>query len=151
NIMMNVLNDDPKALQVLQVPSKSSGNNTTGAHKYPFPSVDFASSHSRAFSFNLVDLSIGENLPSTAFCKAECMARYCLNLVLSWNVLFTPSMVIVWKIFFNDFVEYVFCAFELVFFSFFYPYYSKVRPFRGVPDFLDILCYDLFGFGVFLD
>ncbi|KAL6032856.1 hypothetical protein STEG23_031066 [Scotinomys teguina] len=32
---------------------------------------------------------------------------------------------IVGKIFFNDFVEYVFCAFELVFFSFFYPYYSK--------------------------
>ncbi|KAL6052287.1 hypothetical protein STEG23_014400 [Scotinomys teguina] len=32
---------------------------------------------------------------------------------------------IVGKIFFNDFVEYVFCAFELVFFSFFYPYYSR--------------------------
>ncbi|KAL6078614.1 hypothetical protein STEG23_020850, partial [Scotinomys teguina] len=29
------------------------------------------------------------------------------------------------KIFFNDFVEYVFCAFELVFFSFFYSYYLK--------------------------
>ncbi|KAL6071559.1 hypothetical protein STEG23_024530 [Scotinomys teguina] len=58
---------------------------------------------------------------------------------------------LVGKVFFNDFVEYVFCAFELVFFSFFYPYYSKVRPFHGVPDFLDILCYDLFGFGVFLD
>ncbi|KAL6090283.1 hypothetical protein STEG23_029471, partial [Scotinomys teguina] len=33
---------------------------------------------------------------------------------------------IVGKIFFNDFVEYVFCAFELVFISFFYPYYSKI-------------------------
>ncbi|KAL6082071.1 hypothetical protein STEG23_003125, partial [Scotinomys teguina] len=32
---------------------------------------------------------------------------------------------IVGKIFFNDFVEYVFRAFELVFFSFFYPYYLK--------------------------
>ncbi|KAL6064338.1 hypothetical protein STEG23_016751 [Scotinomys teguina] len=32
---------------------------------------------------------------------------------------------IVGKIFFNDFVEYVFCAFELVFFSFFYSSYSK--------------------------
>ncbi|KAL6041444.1 hypothetical protein STEG23_023559 [Scotinomys teguina] len=35
------------------------------------------------------------------------------------------SLLLVGKIFFNDFVEYVFCAFELVFFSFFYPYYSK--------------------------
>ncbi|KAL6075420.1 hypothetical protein STEG23_006021 [Scotinomys teguina] len=25
-----------------------------------------------------------------------------------------------------------------------------VRPFHGVPDFLDIFCYDFFGFGVFL-
>ncbi|KAL6065485.1 hypothetical protein STEG23_011598 [Scotinomys teguina] len=32
---------------------------------------------------------------------------------------------IVEKIVFSDFVEYVFCAFELVFFSFFYPNYSK--------------------------
>ncbi|KAL6085704.1 hypothetical protein STEG23_008444 [Scotinomys teguina] len=31
---------------------------------------DFASSCSRAFSFHLVDLSIGWNLPSSAFCKA---------------------------------------------------------------------------------
>ncbi|KAL6039776.1 hypothetical protein STEG23_037510 [Scotinomys teguina] len=84
---------------------------------------DFASSCSRAFSFNLVDLSIGWNPPSSAFCRAGFVDRYCLNLVLSWNVLFTPSMV--GKIFFNDFVEYVFCAYELVFFSFFYPYYSK--------------------------
>ncbi|KAL6072176.1 hypothetical protein STEG23_011669, partial [Scotinomys teguina] len=55
------------------------------------------------------------------------------------------------KVFFNDFVEFVFRAFELVFFSFFYSYYSYVGPFHGVPDFLDILFYDLFGFGVFLD
>ncbi|KAL6084947.1 hypothetical protein STEG23_026955 [Scotinomys teguina] len=55
---------------------------------------DFASSSSRAFSFNLVDLSIGWNLPSSAFCKAGFVDRYCSNLVLSWNVLFTPSMVI---------------------------------------------------------
>ncbi|KAL6053450.1 hypothetical protein STEG23_020419 [Scotinomys teguina] len=60
-------------------------------------------------------------------------------------------LLLVGKIFFNGFVEYVFYAFELVFFSFFYSYYSKVRPFHGVPDFLDILCYDLFGFGVVLD
>ncbi|KAL6091520.1 hypothetical protein STEG23_015552 [Scotinomys teguina] len=68
--------------------------------------------------FNLVNLSIGWNLPYSAFCKAGFVDRYCSNLVLSWNVLFTPSM---------------------------------VGPFHGVPDFLDILFYDLFGFGVFLD
>ncbi|KAL6085149.1 hypothetical protein STEG23_008145 [Scotinomys teguina] len=58
---------------------------------------------------------------------------------------------LVGKIFFNDFVEYVFCAFELVFFTFFYPYYLKFRPFHSAPDFVDILCSDLFGLGVFLD
>ncbi|KAL6042376.1 hypothetical protein STEG23_017270, partial [Scotinomys teguina] len=31
------------------------------------------------------------------------------------------------------------------------PVRGKVGPFHGVPDFLDILFYDLFGFGVFLD
>ncbi|KAL6061213.1 hypothetical protein STEG23_014646 [Scotinomys teguina] len=67
------------------------------------------------------------------------------------SILLTCVFLLVGKIFFNDFVEYVFCAFELVFFSFFYPYYLKFRPFHGVPDFLDILCYELFGFGVFLD
>ncbi|KAL6057090.1 hypothetical protein STEG23_025117 [Scotinomys teguina] len=62
-----------------------------------FLPVDFASSSSRAFSFDLVDLSIGWNLPSSAFLQG-------------WS-----------------------------------------GPFHGVPDFLDILFYDLFGFGVFLD
>ncbi|KAL6066695.1 hypothetical protein STEG23_034139, partial [Scotinomys teguina] len=99
--------------------------------------------------FDLIDLFIGWNPPSSAFCRPGYVDRYCLNLDLSKNVLFTPSMV--WKIFFNDFDEYVFCAFELVSFSFFYPHYSKVMPSHVVPDFLDILCYDLFGFGVFLD
>ncbi|KAL6091026.1 hypothetical protein STEG23_028414 [Scotinomys teguina] len=55
---------------------------------------EFASSRSRVFSFDLVDLSIGWNLPSSAFYKAEFVDRYCLNLVLSWDVLFTPSMMI---------------------------------------------------------
>ncbi|KAL6089786.1 hypothetical protein STEG23_010801 [Scotinomys teguina] len=67
------------------------------------------------------------------------------------SILLTCVFLLVGKIFFNDFVKYVFCAFELVFFSFFYSYYLKVKPFHGVPDFLDILCYDIFGFGVFLD
>ncbi|KAL6084588.1 hypothetical protein STEG23_036631 [Scotinomys teguina] len=31
------------------------------------------------------------------------------------------------KVFCNDFVEYIFYAFELVFFSFYYPYYSEVQ------------------------
>ncbi|KAL6043871.1 hypothetical protein STEG23_011827 [Scotinomys teguina] len=61
-------------------------------------------------SFDLADLSIGWNFPSSVFCRAGFVDRCCLNLVLSWNVLFTPSL---------------------------------VRPFHGVPDFLDILCYDL--------
>ncbi|KAL6031503.1 hypothetical protein STEG23_027942 [Scotinomys teguina] len=39
-------------------------------------------------------------------------------------ILLTCVFLLVGKIFFNDFVEYVFCAFELVFFSF-YPYYLK--------------------------
>ncbi|KAL6069993.1 hypothetical protein STEG23_001502, partial [Scotinomys teguina] len=41
------------------------------------------------------------------------------------SILLTCVFLLVGKIFFNDFVEYVFCAFELVFFSFFYSYYSK--------------------------
>ncbi|KAL6085779.1 hypothetical protein STEG23_010601 [Scotinomys teguina] len=82
-----------------------------------FPlSTAFIVSH--RFGFDLVHRSIGWNLPSSAFCKAGFVDRYCSNLVLSWNVLFTPSM---------------------------------VGPFHGVPDFLDILFYDLFGFGIFLD
>ncbi|KAL6052484.1 hypothetical protein STEG23_031792, partial [Scotinomys teguina] len=48
---------------------------------------DFASSHSRAFSFNLVDLSIGWNLPSSAFCKAAFVDRLGLFMVsqISWT------------------------------------------------------------------
>ncbi|KAL6030415.1 hypothetical protein STEG23_017103 [Scotinomys teguina] len=44
---------------------------------------DFASSCSRAFSFDLVDLSIGWNLPSSAFCKVG----LCLFMVsqISWT------------------------------------------------------------------
>ncbi|KAL6055386.1 hypothetical protein STEG23_016966 [Scotinomys teguina] len=67
------------------------------------------------------------------------------------SILLTCVFLLVGKIFFNDFVNYVFCDFELVFFSFFYSYYSKFRPFHCDPDFLDILCYDLFEFGVLLD
>ena len=31
--------------------------------------------------------------PSSIFCKAQFVAMYCLNLFLSWNILFSPSMV----------------------------------------------------------
>ncbi|KAL6079860.1 hypothetical protein STEG23_008706, partial [Scotinomys teguina] len=42
------------------------------------------------------------------------------------SILLTCVFLLVGKIFFSDFVGYVFCDFELVFFSFFYPYYSKI-------------------------
>ncbi|KAL6092318.1 hypothetical protein STEG23_003250, partial [Scotinomys teguina] len=50
-----------------------------------------------------------------------------VNLCLFIGFLYLDGyfLIYVGKIFFNDFVEYVFCVFELVFFSFFYPYYSK--------------------------
>jgi hypothetical protein len=34
------------------------------------------------------------NFPSSTFLRAGFEDRYCLDLVLSWNVLFSPSMVI---------------------------------------------------------
>ena len=39
-------------------------------------------------------VSLAWIVPSNAFCRAGFVDRYCLNLVLSWNVLFTPSMLI---------------------------------------------------------
>ncbi|KAL6065783.1 hypothetical protein STEG23_019488, partial [Scotinomys teguina] len=68
--------------------------------------------------FNLFDLSFGENevLKSpTIKNDGPCFRTHSVNL----------CFLLVGKIFFNDFVEYVFCAFELVFFFFFYSYYSK--------------------------
>ncbi|KAL6086332.1 hypothetical protein STEG23_037644, partial [Scotinomys teguina] len=71
-----------------------------------------------ALSLCLLLWSILEKVPWGAEKKQKdgpCFHIHSVNLCLF----------IVGKIFFNDFVEYVFCAFELVFFSFFYPYYSK--------------------------
>ncbi|KAL6090156.1 hypothetical protein STEG23_027957, partial [Scotinomys teguina] len=79
------------------------------------PLGDFASSCSRAFSFNQVDLSMKDG----SYLRIH---------------LLTCVFLLVGKFFFNDFVEYVFCAFELIFFSFFYPYYSK---YYLVPDIYD--------------
>ncbi|KAL6031120.1 hypothetical protein STEG23_024736 [Scotinomys teguina] len=47
------------------------------------------------------------------------------------SILLTCVFLWVGKIFFNDFVKYVFCAFELVFFSFFYSYYLKLSKVYG--------------------
>ncbi|KAL6091041.1 hypothetical protein STEG23_037056, partial [Scotinomys teguina] len=49
---------------------------------------EFASSCSRAFSFDLVDLSIGWNLPSSAFCKAGFVDRSGLFMLsqISWTL-----------------------------------------------------------------
>ncbi|KAL6082203.1 hypothetical protein STEG23_003521, partial [Scotinomys teguina] len=55
---------------------------------------EFASSCFRALSFDLADLFSGWNVTSSDFYKAGFVNRYFLNLVLSSNVLFTPSMVI---------------------------------------------------------
>ena len=37
--------------------------------------------------------SLGCDLPSSTFCKAGFVATYCLNLFLSWNILFSPLIV----------------------------------------------------------
>ena len=37
--------------------------------------------------------SLGCDFPSITFCKAGFVATYCLNLFLSWNILFSPLMV----------------------------------------------------------
>ena len=36
--------------------------------------------------------SLVYDFPSSIFCKAGFVATYCLNLFLSWNILFSPSM-----------------------------------------------------------
>ena len=38
--------------------------------------------------------SLGWGFPSSTFCRAGFVDTYCLNLVLSWNILFSPLMVI---------------------------------------------------------
>ncbi|KAL6093832.1 hypothetical protein STEG23_023332 [Scotinomys teguina] len=57
-----------------------------------------------------------------------CFCVHSVNLCLFIGFLYLDGyfLIYVGKIYFNDFVEYVFCAFELVFFSFFYPYHSKM-------------------------
>ncbi|KAL6030685.1 hypothetical protein STEG23_037411 [Scotinomys teguina] len=56
-----------------------------------------------------------------------CFCIRSVNLCLFIGFLYLDGyfLIYVGKFFFNRFVEYAFCAFELVFFSFFYPYYSK--------------------------
>ncbi|KAL6077530.1 hypothetical protein STEG23_006728 [Scotinomys teguina] len=61
---------------------------------------DFASSSSRAFSFHLVDLSIGWNLPSSAFCKAGFVDRLDLFMVpqISWTFCFMTFLDLVFSL-----------------------------------------------------
>ncbi|KAL6031151.1 hypothetical protein STEG23_018070, partial [Scotinomys teguina] len=60
----------------------------------------------------------------------SCFRIHSDNLCLFIGFLYLDGyfLIYVGKIFLNDFIEYVFCAFELVFFSFFYPYYLKKAP-----------------------
>ena len=37
--------------------------------------------------------SLGCDFPSNTFCKAGFVVTYCLNLFLSWNILFSPLIV----------------------------------------------------------
>ncbi|KAL6036256.1 hypothetical protein STEG23_023992, partial [Scotinomys teguina] len=61
---------------------------------------DFASSSSRAFSFDLVYLSIGWNLPSSAFCKAGFVDRLGLFIVsqISWTFCFMTFLDLVFSL-----------------------------------------------------
>ena len=36
---------------------------------------------------------MGESFSSSTFCKSGSVDKYCLNLLLSWDILFSPSMV----------------------------------------------------------
>ncbi|KAL6088400.1 hypothetical protein STEG23_019143 [Scotinomys teguina] len=70
--------------------------------------------------------SISEKVPWGVEKKQKdgsCFHIHSINLCL---VIGELRPLIVRKVFFNDFVDYVFCAFELVFFFFFYTYYSKM-------------------------
>ncbi|KAL6040442.1 hypothetical protein STEG23_021068 [Scotinomys teguina] len=60
---------------------------------------EFASC-SRAFSFDLVDLSIGWNLPSSAFCKAGFVDRLGLFMVsqISWTFCFMTFLDLVFSL-----------------------------------------------------
>ena len=60
-----------------------------------FPSLNYTSGgvNSCLCFFSAVSFP-GFCFPSSTFCKAGFVDTYCLNLVLSWNILFSPSMVI---------------------------------------------------------
>jgi hypothetical protein len=64
-----------------------------------FPSFDFAGV--KLFIFCSVSLpqgfqlaSMSWNFPSSNFCMSSFMNRYYLNFVFSWNIVFSPSIVI---------------------------------------------------------
>lgn len=39
-------------------------------------------------------ISLGWNFPSSIFCRVGLLHVYCLNLVMSWTILFSPSLLI---------------------------------------------------------
>jgi hypothetical protein len=41
---------------------------------------------------------LGWSFPSSTFGRAGFVDRYCLNLMSSWNILFSPSLVIKWNL-----------------------------------------------------
>ena len=60
-----------------------------------FPYLDFAGvGLSIAYVFVGVANFLGWSFPSSTFCRAGFVDMYCLNLVLSWNILFSPSVII---------------------------------------------------------
>ena len=59
-----------------------------------FPFLGFADgSLSISYIFVCVVSILGLCFPSSTFCRAGFLDTYCLKLVLSWNILFSPSMV----------------------------------------------------------
>ncbi|KAL6079231.1 hypothetical protein STEG23_026488, partial [Scotinomys teguina] len=84
------------------------------------------------------EYSSRENCPKKRVHLAKCRKMGSVFI----SILLTCVFLLVGKFFFSDFVEYVFCAFELVFFSFFYSYYSKdeckvnMRHTRWLPSFV---------------
>ena len=59
-----------------------------------FPFLGFADgSLSVSYIFVCVVSILGLCFPSSTFCRAGFLDTYCLKLVLSWNILFSPSMV----------------------------------------------------------
>ena len=72
------------------------------------------------------------------------VAGFSLSSNLFWFLQFYSYLFLqVRDVLFYDFVEYIFCAFELALFSLYF-YYSQVLSFHSVPNFLSVLYQNLF-------